>query len=100
MKHARQLRNPIEYQPHGRVFKPRKKVPVNFLLQEMSTSRKVEWEFNVDKLSEPTKAPYDMIIGTGLLTELAIDLRFCNQKILWDDLTAPMQTEKPKMKIR
>ena len=35
-----------------------------------------------------------MIIGTDLLLALQMDLKFNNQTIVWDDLTAPMQTGK------
>ena len=48
----------------------------------------------VNELSESDTASYGMIIGTGLLTELTMDLRFSNQVILQDDLTVPMRTGK------
>ena len=35
-----------------------------------------------------------MIIGTDLLTELAMDQRFSNQIVVWDNLTAPVRTGK------
>ena len=88
------MKKSIEYQTYGGVFKARKKAWVYFLLPRISTTRKVEWEFTVDELSDPDTAPYDMIIGTDLLTELEIDFRFINQTIVWDDLTAPVQTGK------
>ena len=68
-KCAGRLRNPIEYQTYGRVFKARKKARVDFLLPGIYTTQKVEWEFAVEELSDPETAPYDMIIGTDLLTE-------------------------------
>ena len=61
------------------------------MFPEIFTSRKVKSKFNVDKLSDPDKAPYDMIIRTNLLVKLAMDLRFSNLAILvWNNLTAPM----------
>ena len=94
LKRAGRLRNPIEYQTYGGVFRARKQARVDFLLPNISTTRKVEWEFTVDESSDPATAPYDMIIGTDLLTALEMDLKFSNQTIVWDDLTAPMQTSK------
>ena len=35
-----------------------------------------------------------MIIDTDLLVALEMDLKFSNQAIVWEDLTAPMQTEQ------
>ena len=65
------------------------------MFPEIFTSRKVKSKFNVDKLSDPDKAPYDMIIRTNLLVKLAMDLRFSNLAILvWNNLTAPMHTGK------
>ena len=46
----------------------------------------------MDELSDPDTAPCDMIIGIDLLKELAMDQRFSNQTIVWDDLTVPMHT--------
>ena len=76
------------------MFRARKQARVDFLLPNISTTRKVEWEFTVDESSDPATAPYDMIIGTDLLTALEMDLKFSNQTIVWDDLTAPMQAGK------
>ena len=74
--------------------KTRKKALVEFFLSGISTRRKIEWEFTVDELSDPETAPYDIIIGIDLLTALEMDLKFSNQTIVWDNLTAPMQTWK------
>ena len=67
---------------------------MDFLFQDVFTARKVEGEFTVDELSDPETAPYDMIIGTDLLTVSEMDLKFSNQTIVWGYLTAPMQTGK------
>lgn len=66
-------KKPIEYQTYGGSFKARK---TDFLFLEISTSRKVEWEFTVDKQTDAGAAPYDMIIATDLLTELEMDLKW------------------------
>ena len=68
------------YQAYGGVFKVSKTAQVNLLFPEILTSRKVE-------------APYNMIVGADLLTELLMVLKFSNQTIVWDDLTAPMETK-------
>ena len=44
----------------------------------------------MDELSDPDTALYNMIIGTDLLIELVIDLRFGNQTMLWEDMTVPL----------
>ena len=94
MKLVRRLKNPIEYQTYGRVFRARKKAWVDFLLPEISTTRKVQWKFTVDELSDPETAQHDMIIGTNLLTALMMDLKFSNQTMVQDNLAAPVQTGK------
>ena len=52
----------------------------------------------MDELSDPDTVPYDMIIGTDLLMALEMNLKFSNQTIVWDDLTAPMQTSQDQDK--
>ena len=50
LKRSGRLKNPVEYQTYGRVFKARKKARADFVLPGISTTRKVEWEFMVDEL--------------------------------------------------
>ena len=75
LKCAGRLKNPIEYQTYGVVFKTRKQARVHFSLPDISTTRKVEWEFTVNELSDPDAVSYDMIIGTDMITVLEIDLK-------------------------
>ena len=67
---------------------------MGFLFPGISTTRKVEWEFMLDELSDPDTALYDMIIGTDFLTTLEMGLKVSNQTIVRDDLTVPIQTTK------
>ena len=69
-------------------------------LTRIHITNKLEWEFTVDTLSDLDTAPYNMIIGTDLLTELTMDLRFNSQTIVWDNLTAPSCTEQDQDKIK
>jgi len=50
---------------------------VDFIFSKISTSRKVKWEFTVDKQIDADAGPYGMIIRTILLTELEMDLKLC-----------------------
>ena len=52
----------------------------------------------MDELSDSETAPYDMIIGIDLLTTLEMNLKISHQTIVWDNLTAPMQTRKDQDK--
>ena len=48
-------------------------------------TRRFQWEFCVDKVSNPEISAYDMIIGMDLLSELAINLSFSQRGGLGGD---------------
>jgi len=47
----------------------------------------------VDEVSIPKTAACDLIIGTYLLSELALDLSFSQMRISWKDLILPMKED-------
>ena len=75
----------------GGVFETRRKAQIEFKLPEFATNRSIKWAMHVDDRTDPTKAQYDMIIGSDLLTELGIDLSFSKKQVTWDDITIPMK---------
>ena len=62
-------------------------------MPEFSNTTNIQWELCVDKVSNPTATAYDMIIGTYLMSELALDLFFSQMSISWEDLTLPMKED-------
>ena len=60
----------------GRNFSTRQKGLVNFNLLEFSLSREIEWSCHIDKKTDPSKSPYDMIIGLDLIDELGLVIDF------------------------
>ena len=52
----------------------KKTARIDFPMPDFSNTRNVQWEFSVDEVSNPKTVAYDISIGTGLLSELALDL--------------------------
>ena len=72
------MKNLVKYKVYGgRTVKARKSAhPMGFLLLEYSSPRKIEWEFTVDELVDPTTIKHYMIIGASLLVKMALEMQF------------------------
>jgi hypothetical protein len=51
----------------------------------------MSWTAHVDETTPENKAQYDIIIGSDLLEDLGIDLRYSDQTITWDGASIPMK---------
>ena len=75
----------------GGKFVTRQQRHIQFRLSEFNTSKIITWNCHIDETSDPTKAQYDMIIGTDLMTELGIDINFSTNKMSWEGVDIPMR---------
>ena len=87
------MKKPIAYQTYGGSFTAKRTARMDFQMPEFSNTMNVQWEFSVDRVSNPKIAAYDMIIGTNLMSEHALDLSFSQMIISWEDLTLPMKED-------
>ena len=71
-------------------FETASKCCVEFMIPELSTTRRVTWDMHVTKQN----MSYDLIIGRDLLRELGIVLDFKNNTIQWDDVEMPMKSNQ------
>ena len=62
-------------------FSTTAKCRAEFILPELSTTKRIVWDFHVTK----QKMSYDSIIGSDLLRELGIALDFSTDTIQWED---------------
>ena len=91
-KFAKKLRNPkkadktVWSTPAGDM-KTTLKCKAQFSIPELHDNRLIEWDVHVTE----TLAPYDMIIGRDVLSDLGIDLLFSNNTIEWDDSQIPFK---------
>ena len=58
------------------------KVKIDFTLYEISATKIMTWNFNVD---DSSKGVYDVILGRYLLKDLVLNLKFFNNAIEADD---------------
>ena len=75
----------------GGTFETKRKAVVNFRLPEFDTQKKVTWKVNIDDTTDPSKAAYDMIIGTDLLRELKVDIKFSDGRVCWEGTEIPFK---------
>jgi len=75
----------------GGSFKTTKQAKTIFRMVEFSETREVEWTVHIDDNTDPTKASYNMIIGTDLMTELGLAINFATKRIVWDELEVPLR---------
>ena len=68
-------------------FSTTDKCRTEFMLPELSTTKRIVWAFHVTK----QQMSYDLIIGQDLLRELGIALDFSTDTIQWGDIEMPMK---------
>jgi len=90
-KTSRYKHERVKWNTMGGQFVTRKKAQISFKLVEFSHNKVINWTVHVDDQTDPTKAKYDMIIGSDLLSELKIDLLYSQQQIVWDEVVVPMK---------
>jgi len=81
----------IYWKTQGGNFKTTKTCKIQFQLPELDDSKTIEWKVYVDECTDPSTSNYDMIIGTEILEELKIDLKFSERIITWGNASTPMK---------
>jgi hypothetical protein len=84
-------RDRVEYATYGGKFQSKSSASVGFKLTEFANKQTIDYKFQVDELQSSNGARYGMIIGSDLLNELSIDIRYSNNCIEWDGDTIPME---------
>ena len=84
-------KHPQQWTTKGGVFCTDARCAVPFFMVDLSTQRRVNWTFHVDRTTAPANAGYDMIIGRDLLFKLGIDIKFSSGTVKWDDTEVPMR---------
>ena len=81
------------YQTYGGKFTSSSTASVGFRMIGFENKKQtVEFEFQVDSVGKSKTSSYDMIIGTDLLWNMGINIRFRDQLIEWDDERIPMKS--------
>ena len=80
-----------KWQTMGGNFHTRRKALISFKLIEFSNNKMINWTAHVDETTDPSKAKYDLIIGSDLMSKLKIDLLYSQQQIVWDEVSIPMK---------
>ena len=62
-----------------------------FVEFENNSDVTVEHLFQVDEIQDPKKAKYDMIIGSNLLWNMGMDIRFSVERVEWLDDFIPLK---------
>ena len=81
----------VEYATYGGKFQSTSTASVGFKLIEFANKQTINYKFQVDELQSANQARYDMIIGSDLLNELGINIRYSNNCIEWEEDTIPMK---------
>ena len=84
-------RDRVEYATYGGKFHSKSSASVGFKLIEFENKQQINYKFQVDELQSSREARYDMIIGSDLLNELGINIRYDNNVMEYDGDTIPMK---------
>ena len=80
-------KNSIRYTTYGSSFKSSMTASVGFKMVESwsHSDKSIEYQFQVDKTSDPDKQLYDVIIGNDLLYNMGVNILFKERQIKWND---------------
>jgi hypothetical protein len=70
-------------------------IPLTFSLIDFTLTREIEWVVIVNETVSQSR--YDMIIGQDLQHTMGIDILFSSQRLRWDGIEVPMQTENSNL---
>ena len=79
---------PVGWNTPAGVFKTKMRKKLKFKLDEFSSSKVVQWDFNIANPNHDIG--YDMIIGRDLLIELGIIIDFKQKTMTWAEATIAM----------
>jgi transposase InsO family protein len=75
----------------GGNFVTKRKGLIKFTLPEFFLNRQIQFSCHIDDSTNAATAPYDMIIGRDLMSELALDISFHTHAITWEGISVPMK---------
>ena len=86
-------KNSIQYTTYGSSFKSSMTASLGFKMVEFKSqsNNTIEYQFQVDKTSDPDKQLYDVIIGNNLLYNMGINILFKERQIQWNNDKIPMK---------
>ena len=73
----------VTYNTYGGKFRTKSAASVGLKLIEFSNSETINWKFQVDEYHHHEEVPYDIIIGSDLMTQLGLDIKYSSQTIEW-----------------
>ena len=76
----------VKYKIYNQVFESRGAGTVEFKLLDFSNTKTITWDCQVDMVSNPKLMPYDLIIGSDLMSELGMIINYKKKVIEWDDI--------------
>ena len=79
--------SPTFWKTTSSTFSTTAKCRTEFMLPELSTTKRIVWDFHVTK----QQMSYNLKIGRDLLSELGIALDFSTDTIQWEDIQMPMK---------
>lgn len=73
----------VIYKTYGGNFTSKSTTSVGFRFVEFENNSDVtvEHQFQVDEIQDPKKSKYDMIIGSNLLWNMGMDIRYSNERV-------------------
>ena len=80
-----------KWKMYGGIFTTRYKSLIDFKMPEFDNDKVVTWACNVDDKTPQENAPYDMIIGMDLMTEIGIVIDCEDKVIKWEGQDIPMK---------
>ena len=84
-------RRSVTYNTYGGKFRTKSAASVGLRLIEFSNSKTIKWEFQVDEYHHHEEVPYDMIIGSDLMAQLGLDIKYSNRTIQWQGDSIPLK---------
>ena len=82
--------NTVNWSTKAGSFQTSEKCLINFKLPFLHEQKEITWTAYVEP-SNQDEIKYDMIIGRDLMREIGIDIRFSDEKVIWDGAEIEMK---------
>ena len=81
---------PVSWTTKAGSFKTKERCQLRLKLPSFFENKEIEWNAYVDP-SEGSSSRYDLIIGRDLMLEAGIDIKFSEEKVVWESAEISMQ---------
>ena len=78
-----------KWKTKGGIFANDKKAKIQFALPKFDTQKAIEWDIHVDSTTKSSETKYDMIIGSDVMDELGLDVKFSDHAVQWGGEEGP-----------